>query len=249
MEMSSQAPPVYGAPVEKKSIWSIMVGVFTAPGETFLAYKQHPRIIIPLIVLIILLAIVGGLTAKQNGALAYDMFKSSELMPPKALADMREAVENPHYIKAALGAPIWPVILGVVEALLAMFLGNVIFAGKAKFKETWGVALLTGLIVALGGLVRVPLVFAKDTLLVSIGPAALMPGKDFTSIVYFFLYTADVFGIWAVIVGGIGYSTIFGVSRGKGYAISIICFLVLTIIIIGLLTTFFSLAGAKITFF
>jgi hypothetical protein len=246
MEMNAQAQPYTGAPTQPKSIWSIMVGVFTSPAEAFQAYKQKPTIIIPIILVAILLAITGAATAKYGAILQYDMLKTSEMLPPAALEQMRQGIENPNYISAAIMGPIFLIIMGLIEALIAMFLGNVVFAGQSKFKPIWGVAILTALITAVGGLIRIPLVYAKGTMLVSIGFAALMPGKDFTSMLYAFLYFADVFAIWGVIVAGIAYSTIFGISRGKGMAISIIGFLILTIIGIGLQAMGLSLAGVEV---
>ncbi len=246
MEMSSQAQPAYGAPTKPKSIWSIIIGIFTSPTEAFAAYKQKPTIIVPLIIVFIMIAIAGAVTAKYGAMLQYEMLKTSELMPPQALEQIRQSVENPNYINAALVGPIVMIIVGLIVALIAMFLGNVIFAGKAKFKPIWGVAILGGIISGLGGLVRIPLVYAKGTILVSIGFAALMPGKDFTSLLYAFLYFADLFAIWAVIVSGIGYSLIFDLSRGKGIAIAAIAFLILTIVGIGLQAIGLSLAGVDI---
>ena len=240
MEMNAQA--------QQKSIWSIIMGVFMAPAEAFQAYKQRPTIIVPLILVAVGFAIAGVALAKYNAILQYEMLKTSEMMPPAALDQMRQSIDNPSYISGALGGPIFLIIIGLLEALIAMFLGNVIFAGKAKFKPIWGVAILTALITALGGLIRIPLVYAKGTMLVSIGFAALMPGKDFTSMLYAFLYFADVFAIWAVIVGGIGFSIIFDISRGKGMAISVISFLILTFLAIGLQAMGLSLAGVEVGF-
>jgi hypothetical protein len=114
--------------------------------------------------------------------------------------------------------------------------------------HVWGVVLLANLIALVGGVLRSLLVVAKDSIFVSIGPAALMPGKDFTSILYAILYYTDFFAIWSVIVAGFGYAVIFGISRGKGMTISVVLWALGILFAVGAQLIGFSFAGVDVSF-
>jgi uncharacterized membrane protein len=95
----------------------------------------------------------------------------------------------------------------------------------------------------------VPLVIAKESVRVSFGPAAFLGGMEPTAIFYQMMSYLDLFAIWGIIATGFGYAAVFGLSRGKGMAVSVLswiivmgCFLALTVV--GMM-----LGGVKITFF
>lgn len=231
-----------------KSIWGIMIGVFTSPTEAFAEFKKKPTILIPLIAIFVLAGGVGALMAEYSSMMQYEMLKNSTVIPPQALEEMRQDALDPSMLTTGLFGGIAIVVFGVISALVAWFLGSVIFGKKANFKAVWGVELVAGLIPMVGGLLRLPMVYAKGTMMVSYGLAALLPGRDFTSILYSLLYYTDIFAVWGIIVAGIGYAAIFGLSRGKGIAIAAIAFGLFVMISIGLSAVGMMFAGVEITF-
>ncbi len=231
------------------SIWAIIAGVFTSPTKAFTQFVQKPRLLIPLLAVIVISSLVGIGSGEYGARVQYDMMKTSTVMPPQVLEQMRQDAENPNLIQLALMTPAMMVFGSVLAALVAWFLGAVIFGGQAKFKAIWAVGLLADLIVHIGGLLRLPLVHAKGTMYVSYGLAALFPDKDFTSIGYSLLYYLDVFAVWAIIVAGIGYGAVFGITRGRGLAVSIIATLLLIILIVTLSVVGMSFAGVEVTLF
>lgn len=246
MEMQSSPP---AASVEAPSIWQTMIGVFTGPTQAFEGYKKRPTI---LVVLLVTMVLAYGMTvgvAEYNAKMQYEMLKTSEIIPPAQLEQMRIEGENVNRWTNAIGAAIVVPIITLIAALLAMFFGRVIFGGTGGFKAVWGVAMLAGLIALFGGFLRIPLVLSKGTMLVSYGLAAFLPGKDFTSIFYSLCYYCDIFFVWDVIVGGIGYSAIFGISRGKGIFTAFISGFIMVLLLIGLTAIGISFAGVEITFF
>jgi len=116
------------------------------------------------------------------------------------------------------------------------------------FTPIWGVVLLADLIAMVGGVLRSLLIVAKDSIYVSLGPAALLPGKDFTSILYAILYYTDIFAIWSVIVAGFGYAAIFGISRGKGMTISVVLWAIGILVAVGGQLVGLSYAGVEVSF-
>ncbi|HOP06457.1 MAG TPA: YIP1 family protein [candidate division Zixibacteria bacterium] len=230
------------------SIWSIIIGVFTSPTKAFAAFARNPKILAPLIVILVLAGVAGVLTARYNAQLQYDMMKTSTIMPPAALEEMHKAIENTGILKTVLGAFFGILLVTVLEALVAWFLGSFVFGGESKFKSVWGVGLLAGIIPQIGNLLRVPLVYAKGTMLVSYGLAAALPGKDFSSVLYSLLYYLDVFAIWGIIAAGFGYTAIFNISKGKGMTMAWILGLLFLFVMVGIMIVGYSFAGINYSF-
>jgi len=231
------------------SSWGIVLSVFTNPKAAFENYVKKPSIVWPLILTILLGGLVAGSTAKQSGMMQYEMMKNSTVIPAEALEEMHTKAQNSNPLTAGPIGAITVVIISLISTLIAWVLGSFILGGKAKFKDVWGVLLLGGLIPLMGGLARLPMVFAKNTMYVSYGLAAMMPGKGFTSILYQLAYYADFFAIWGLIVTGIGFGCVFGLSRGKGITIAVLNFLIAVTIAISLTSLGMSFAGVEMTFF
>lgn len=235
-------------PAAERSIWAIIGDVFFSPVKAFEAFKLKPTIWIPLILIIVMGAAAGFLTAEQAAMDQYNMMKTSTTLPPQAIEQMRQDARNPGWLGATIGPAIAVPIFGMLSALLAWFIGGFLLGGKSRFSEIWGVGLLATLIPMVGGLIRIPMAIAKGTAQVSIGPAALMPATDHVSILGFFLFFTDVFAIWSLVVLSFGYSVIFGISRGKGAATAIIVWLIMTALALTMMLGGMSLAGVDIRF-
>ncbi|MCD6250021.1 MAG: YIP1 family protein [candidate division Zixibacteria bacterium] len=231
----------------QKSIWGIIGDVFFSPIEAFEAFKQKPTIWVPLILMIVMASAAGFFTAEQTTMDQYEMMKTSTL-PAPILEQMRQDAQNPNAILAAIGPAIAVPIFSILSALLAWFIGGFLLGGKSKFMDIWGVGLLAGLIPMVGGLIRIPMAIAKGTAQVSIGPAALMQQTDYVSVLGIFFYFADVFAIWSLVVLSFGYSIIFGISRGKGAAVTIITWLVMVALAMTMMLIGMSFAGVDIRF-
>jgi len=250
-EMTPNDPMVTtdGSVENTRSIWSIMMGVFSSPTQAFADYARKPQIWIPLLVTVVIVVISTLPVVEHAAKMQYEMMKTSTDLPPAALEQMRADAENPNLATSLLGPAFGIIFAVLVSTLVAWFIGGFIFGGQSRFKPIFGVTLLGSLISVVGGLVRVPLVLAKESMYVSIGLAAMMPGKDFTSMLYSFLYYLDFFAIWSIIVTGFGYAIIFGLSRNKGIAISAVSSLLIVVIMIGMTSLFISMGGVKISFF
>ena len=231
-----------------RSIWGIIGDVFFAPIRAFDAFKQKPSWVTLLILTVILAAAGAGLTAKQNAAAQYDLLSTSSSLPAPFLEQARQSAQNPNPIGPSVGAGIVVPVISLIGALIAWFLGSFVFGQKAKYWHVWAVGLLAGLIPLAGGILGSVLIVAKDSVLVSLGPAALLAGKDFTSILYSLLYFTDVFAIWGVIVAGLGYASIFSLSRAKGMTISIIIWIIGLAFIVGSQQIGLAFAGVETSF-
>lgn len=232
-----------------RSIWKIIIGVFAGPTEAFNAYNRRPTIWTILILSVILGFVLNVFLSAYNAQMQAELISKSSTLPPEILNQMQQNAQNPNRITGGLFGALSEVIFGVIMALMAWGIGSFVMGGNTTFKKVWGVTLLAGLIPLLGGLVKLPLMAAKNSMYVSFGLATLFPNKDFTSIFYWLLYFFDGFMIWSLIVAGIGYGIVFNITRGRGIAIAVIVTFIVAIISMALMAVGMSLAGVKITFF
>lgn len=233
----------------QSGIGAQMVGVFTSPSSAFEEYVKKPNWWLPLIIVIIGTMVFSVLSQPYQARLQYDIVKTSKTIPPQALEKMRSSMENPSYVGTIIGGAIVSTVIGVIIALIAWGIGSFIFGGQSGFLAVWGVTLMGSFITVLDNLIKVPLMMAKDTALVSIGPAALFPDKGPTSILFLFMMFLDVFVIWSMIVTGIGYAKAMKISNGSGITASVIATLVFIFAMMGLQLIGMKFAGIETTWF
>ena len=230
-----------------RSIFSLVIGVFTSPSATFTEFSRRPQILIPLILTVVLMAVAGAVGVKYSSMAQYEMMKTSTVLPPAALEQMRQDALDANPVTGAIAPAAFVVVIGLLAALVAWFLGSFVFGGQSKFGAVWAVGLMGGLISVVGGLIRLPMVFAKGTIFVSLGLSAVLPTKSFTSVLYSIFYYLDVFAVWGIIVTGIGYAAVFGLTKGKGVALAAITTLLFVGLLIGMTVFGMSMAGVDIT--
>ncbi|MDD4050843.1 MAG: YIP1 family protein [candidate division Zixibacteria bacterium] len=230
------------------SIWSIMLGVFTAPARALAAYNQKPTIWVPLIVFVVLVTVFSGAYAPYQNKASLELMRQSTTLTPEMLQSIEQQSANVSFVRSALTGAAMAVIVTVIMGLLAWMAGTFFFGGTTTFKKIWGVTILGGLIGSVGKLLMLPLVIAKNSVAVSLGPAALYPSKDMTSILFMILMYLDLFTIWSVVVSGIGYAAVFDFPRGKGITISVIVTLISMVVGLGLGMFGMSMAGLDVHF-
>ncbi|MEE9441852.1 MAG: YIP1 family protein [candidate division Zixibacteria bacterium] len=234
----------------KHSIWRIIPAVIYSPVKAFEDYNKNPKLLFPIILVVILTGLFAAATTEYSAKLQYEIMQTSTVLPPAALEQMKSDYENPNYLKAGLFGAGFGLIPGLLAALVAWGVGTFFFGGTTKFTRVWGVSLLIGVIGLLASFViKWPLMAASGSAQASIGFAAFFHNLGITSIFYLFLLYIDAIAIWLIILSGLAYSVVFGISRGKGMATSIITTLILVITMIGLQVIGMSFAGIELSWF
>lgn len=212
---------------DDKSVFGIITGIFTSPTEAFESFDKIASfkvIIVPLIIVVLATMVMTLASAQFEAQDQYNLLKNSTVFPQSELQKMQDkAQEGASGSDLALKAVLTILAIPAMTTLVSLIvwgMGNFIFGGKTNFTRVWGVTILAGLIGGLNSLLKVPLILAKGTTSVTYGLAALMPGKNVTSMLYFFFLSLDGFVIWATIVGGLGYAVIYKFTPGKGIVLS-----------------------------
>jgi hypothetical protein len=119
------------------------------------------------------------------------------------------------------------VLLPTLVAAPAFFLGALLFhvlasafGAEPRFSQTLGLFSLAHLASAAGALAKGALVRASDTIEVTLGPGALVPGVPFESGLGIFLDLFDVFSILNAVLLAIGARVVYDVTSRSSSAIA-----------------------------
>lgn len=189
--------------------------VFYRPSAFFTELKRSPKLLVVWIAFFL-------------GALVFFHFARDLIVQLQLAEIVRRTGSTPPQAQIELmgkfiyvGAVIFA-ILPLVLAGLAALVGNFFMGARAKFKQVLSVSLYGEWIFIVFTLILIPLMLAKQTLLVSISPAAFLPDPSPTSAAYVFLSKLGLSYIWEVVALGIGYGIVFELRRNKGYIVAVI---------------------------
>lgn len=199
--------------------WRGVIRVFSGPSKFFSELKDQPRVLVPYIIFgvlfaVFLLLVQDYLWAMQaNSPQMQERLQGQEL-PPEAEVWGKRAI--------VIGGTLVMLMLPLIEAAVVMFWGTFVFAGQARFKQVLSACLYGNILFAVGMLVHVPLIMAKDSAAVTLSPAVLVADQGYQSFAYQALSKLSLFHIWEIAVVGIGLAAIYGFARNKGYWISVL---------------------------
>ena len=198
--------------------------VFISPSELFEQLKSSPRVLVPYIVMGVVLVFYALATSDIMLRMQLEaILEQGTQLPSGFNADSLRYTGMAAVVAFGLLTPL-------VASWLALFFGNFIMAGKATFKQLLSVMLYGEIIFMAGLLVHLPMILLKNTLLITLSLAAIVPNPDPSSPVWVGLSKLGFFNIWEIIVIGIGLSVVFGFSRNKGYTLAVLSIGLLSIL-------------------
>ena len=227
METMTNAEPAEVKLKEHGLSFKGLYQVFTSPSEFFTKLKDNPKVLVPLIVIMALmfLFLLGTI----------DLIMKMQIESPQFQERMQGAELTPQLMtimryQTLIGGPLAQIIIVLIAAALALFFGNFVFAGKAKFKQLLSVMCYGEIISLVGALVVMPMMLAKDSMMTTLSLGFLAASQGPTSWIYVALSKIDLFTIWEIIAIGIGLSIIYNLPRNKGYLLSVLSMGMLSIL-------------------
>jgi hypothetical protein len=198
------------------------IDVFHQPSELFERIKHHPKILVPLLGVLILVAVFFVALGDMMIEMQLEMPQVRSGLEMQGAWPPSDEVRAVMKIQTIIGGTLAVTLTPLLAALFAMFFGNFVMAGNARFKQIFSVMLYGTFLFAVGMLVLVPLALAKGSAMVSLSLAALVPDLGPQNVLYVALSKIGVFNIWEIIVVGIGLSIIYDMPRNKGYLLSVL---------------------------
>ena len=211
-----------------------LVEIFYQPAAWFEKLRYNPKILVPYIVLAVLTV---GMFLALGDLLVEMQMQSPQFQEQLERGSISPDIVSIMWISAVTLGSITMLLAPLVAALLALFWGNVVLAGKASFKSLLSVMLYGEIIWAVGNLLIVPLALAKKSLAVGFNLGVLVAERGLQDVLYTALSKVDLFIIWEIVAIGIGLSIVYRLPRNKGYLLSVLS--------VGLLSVL-AVAGAAI---
>ena len=221
--VSASKPPAENGGLSFKGL----IEVFYKPTAFFGRLKDNPKTMVPYLVLFILVFVFMLLAA--------DLLLEMQMQSPQ-MQERLQGQEPPPNIKTLIkwniigGGTITFLVVPLLAALLALFWGNFVFAGKARFKQLLSIMLYGEVLYAVGNFVDLPLMLAKNSVMAGLSLGALASSMGPESPLFVLLSKFSVFLIWEIIVVGIALSIIYNVSRNKGVVMAVLSVGMLSII-------------------
>ncbi len=197
-----------------------VVEIFYQPANFFEKIKNNPKILVPWIVFFLLIFSSIYLIADLIAEMQMEIMKEKAADQGLGTANLPTATQI-KWSTIIIG-PLMLMLAPLIAAGLALFFGNVVMAGRAKFKQLLSVMIYGEIIYALGALLMAPLMLAKGSMKISISLAAILQDASVQDPLYVALSKFGAFYIWEIIVIGIGLSIIYGFSRNKGYTLAVL---------------------------
>ncbi len=215
-ETTTVAEPV----AEDKSLsFRGLYEVFAKPSKFFAELAARPKILVPLIVVAIMIVLMLYSTR--------DLIYQTQMNSPQAQARLQGMTITPEIeaqikLQTLVVGTVAMMLVSLIAALFALFWGNFVFAGKASFKQLWSVMLYGEIIWGLGTVIGIPIHLTRQNLVAPFSLGILAADKGLDSIPYVILSRIDVFIIWEIIAVGIGLSAVYGLTRGRGFRLSML---------------------------
>jgi hypothetical protein len=206
---------------KEMGVFSRILGVFTAPGETFASLDKKPTWLVPFIIMIAAVTVMQVLTS-DIAIRDRTQTVTARMEARGATPDQIENAQNSMQKGAKFGyvsAPIVILVMWLVMAGVLLFGGNIIMGGSSSFKKMLSLVSWSSLIGIVAMLVMTPLILSKQTTVgVTTSLAAFLtpptPEAPPTAL-YRLLSKFDVFTVWQMILWTIGISVFYKFSVKK----------------------------------
>lgn len=204
-----------------------LLGILFDPGEQFQRIMKQPRIIAPLIWLLLLYSASGAIlsyltleTPEGRQAMAMMGSAANWFFPTVG------AVTTLFYILITL------LVLSGIQRLLMM-----VFQGEASFTQLLSLNTHLYILPLLASLIHLVVLLivgiGEDTTIIPSSLAAVIPADGALRA---FLAEIEVFAIWKLVLSAIGLAVIGRVSKGKAWAIALIPFILWLLVAVGMVS-------------
>lgn len=202
--------------------WETILNLFIAPARAFRSLAIKPRWLVPL-----LLCAAAGLYYEASvSKYRMEELKMSIRADPTIPADQAQKrlanidAQRTHGVsisRLAYGASVLTLAQGVKVFGLAfvLWLALQLYSGRIRYMALVAGCSFVFMIGAVASLIRIPLIIARESTRVFLGPAVLLPSEWFGSPLFNLLDRLDLFDLWTVLLLILALPILTGMSKGK----------------------------------
>lgn len=228
--------------VKPLSWWERLKYIFISPSKTFENLKHYPKILFPMLVILIGVLLLSLPTI--------DMMKVT--MKKAALEQYaRMGIEMPAGFDALMDVQVYTTIIVSVIAIAAIWIikSALINAfsgfvnGTGTFKQAFSVIAYSYFPVLLGTIIRTVLVLITKESNIMTSLAVFLPNSQANTFIYLLLSNLEIFVIWYQVLAIIGVSKVYGISKKSSSILVLGTWIVFILITSGLGAVGTKLAG------
>jgi len=201
------APPMSAA--------ATVVGVFTNPRPTFQSLAAKPRILAP-ILLVLVFQLIFGIVLAQTGILKNDTIARLEAKnsPPEQIDAFSKVMDGPMKYAFVIAGPIVLVFSLLVTAALIYFMGNLMLGARLRYAHYLSIAAYGAVVGIVDQLVRLGVALGRGTLMVHLGIGAFL-GEELSVVMRILDTATDPLLLWATAIQAFGVAVM--AKKGFGF--------------------------------
>ena len=228
------------------SVFQKIMGIYTAPRQTFEAIDQQPTWFLPFIIGVVFFLIMQFFTVDIQMADRVAYMEAQGDYSAEQMEAIRGQMQGPvKYIGFIAGPIVWLIMIVILAAIFYVA-GNLMIGGDSSFKKVFAIVAWTGLIGVISIIIMTALILSKGTtngvgLDLSIFLDTPPIGEE-KSTLFRLLSKFDIFVIWQIILYIIGLSVTYKATVKKA-AVPILSLWALWIIITVAFGGFFESLG------
>jgi len=243
--MSEEAPTTSTAAPEMSAMQKI-IGIFTAPRQTFEAIDQNPTWVLPFLIGVAVFLVFQTLTVDIQSAERIEMMEVQGRLSGEQLEAAKSQMTGPMKYVGLIAGPIVWLIMILIMAAIFYVTSNLMIGGDSSYKKVLAIVCWSGLVGTIGLLVMTLLILSKGTMQgVALDLTVLLdtpPIGGEKSALYRIFSNLNVFTIWNVILWIIGLSVSYKAPTKKA-AIPILSLWGIWIVLSVVLGPFFDSMG------
>jgi hypothetical protein len=210
---------------------SRLLNIFVAPQATFEAEKQKSMWYVPLI-LFLILTTIGAMWLKpvtmqiQQEKMVESMEKRG--MTSEQIDQAQERVQKMSGVWMMVPQLLTQAVFVLIVAAVWLFVSNILIGGSGKFPQMISVTAYSWLVVAVGMLIKAPIILSKTPFSISsmnvhFSPAIFLSNNE--SFFYKVLAQFDLFNVWCFFIVTIGIAVMTGRKTKQVWPMTAVIFL------------------------
>jgi Yip1-like protein len=225
VEAAPAAGPAQDAP--SKSAIGTLIGIFVEPRRTFAALAAKPRILAPILLLVVF-QLVFAAVLTESGIIRSDTVAKLEAKntPQDQIDNVEKVMSGPVRYVFVLTGPVVMVFWLLVIAGILYFTANLMLGARLRFAHYLCIVAYGSVVATVDQLVRLGLMLGRGTLHVAMGVGAFL-GEDLGFGLRFLDAATDPLVLWAVVIQALGVA----VMARKGFGFGLLAVLPGTLIL------------------
>jgi hypothetical protein len=204
-----------------------LVGIFANPRGTFQALSAKPRLLAPILVVVVF-QLVFGVVLAQSGIMKNDALARLEAKnaPQPQIDAVTKIMDSPvRFVFVSFG-PIVLVFSLLITAALLYFMANLMLGARLRFTHYLSIAAYGAVVGIVDQVTRMGLALGRGTLSVHLGVGAFL-GDDLNLLLRILDTATDPLLLWASALEALGVSVVARRHLGFGLLTVILGFLLL----------------------